>query len=288
MIKAVFVDMDGTLLTDDKRVTEKNAQAIREFQERGGLFVINTGRDYQAASMPVREVGIFCDYLCLSGACVYEADGHCVKSDTIDREDLEKIRALEKKYDLYGLYLAGEGKYTSWTRESCAAHYVKEEQILSAERGDDPTKVTTAQFDRILDHITYEQDIDGMIRNGLQVFKIAILGMDQGILMKAKEELKSWEHLKIASSAHTNIEINSDRVDKGQSAADYAAEKGILPSEIMVIGDSENDIAMFGFPFGKTVAMGNAEESIKALCTDVTLSNEEDGVAYALEQWAFK
>ena len=55
--------------------------------------------------------------------------------------------------------------------------------------------------------------------------------------------------------------------------------------EIMVIGDSENDLAMLNKPFGKTVAMGNAEDDIKAICSEVTLTNEEDGVAWAIEKW---
>lgn len=280
--------MDGTLLTNAKTVTAKTAAAVHEFQKNGGLFVINTGRDFDSASASVKAAGIDCDYVCLSGASVHEADGKCVKCDTIDREELMLIRAAEKKYGLYGLYLGSSGKFASCSRACAAAHYVNEARILACDRGENPDNVTEKQFARILDNVEYDADVDAMLERGEKVYKIAILGMDMERLMKAKEELRSRERLNIASSDRTNVEVNSSRVDKGLTAAEYAKEKGILPSEIMVIGDSENDIAMLRYPFGRRVAMGNAEESIKALCTDVTLSNEKDGVAYALEQWALK
>lgn len=285
MIKAVFVDMDGTLLNNKKAVTEKTARAILKFQKKGGLFAINTGRDFVSASVPVKKAGIDCDYICLSGACIYRADGACVKSDVIGNEELKKIRALEKEYDLYGLYLSSGGKITSCTRDFSEKQYVNEERILAAERGEDPELVSAESFQMLLDDIMFEKDIDQLIEENLPIYKVTILGMNQEKLLRAKEEMKKWKYLKIASSAHTNVEINSDRVDKAISAAVYAEEKGISLSEIMVIGDSENDMAMLSYPFGKTVAMGNAEKSIQALCTNVTLSNEEDGVAYALEQW---
>ena len=53
-------------------------------------------------------------------------------------------------------------------------------------------------------------------------------------------------------------------------------------------GDSENDYAMLSQPFGMRVAMGNADEDIKKICTHETLSNREDGVAYAIEKWALR
>lgn len=288
MIKAVFVDMDGTLLNNEPRVTEKNARVIKEFQEKGGLFVINTGRDFESASKLVKKSGVSCEYVCLSGACVHEADGTCVKCDCMNIEDIKKIREIEKQHGLYIVYLGAEGSFSATSREDAGACYVNEARILKMDRGEDPDTVTVGQFSEILNRVHYSADIDDLITREVPMYKLAILHRDLDVLQSVKEELKSWGCFNIASSFRTNVEVNSDKVDKGIMAAEYAADKGIQPSEIMVIGDSENDIAMLRYPFGKTVAMGNAEESIKAICTDVTLSNEEDGVAYAIEKWALK
>ena len=101
-----------------------------------------------------------------------------------------------------------------------------------------------------------------------------------------KSLLKNMPQFEVSSSFKTNIEITSSRVDKGRTLIEFARSLGIPPEEVMVIGDSENDIPMLNKPFGKTVAMGNADDKIKALCTHVTLTNEEDGVAWAIEKWA--
>ena len=70
MIKAVLADMDGTLLNSEGKITEKTVHAIKEFQNEGGIFAINSGRGYQTASKLVKGAGIECDYIALSG--VYE------------------------------------------------------------------------------------------------------------------------------------------------------------------------------------------------------------------------
>lgn len=236
----------------------------------------------------MKKSGVSCEYVCLSGACVHEADGTCVKCDCMEPEDIRRIRELEKRYGLYIVYLGAEGSFSAASKEEAAACYVHEFRVLKMDRGEDPDTVTAELFSEILNRVHYDADIDALIEREVPVYKLTILHKDAELLQKVKEELKSWGCLNVASSFRTNVEVNSKKVDKGVMAAEYAKDKGILPSEVMVIGDSENDIAMLKFPFGKTVAMGNAEESIKALCTDVTLSNVEDGVAYALEQWAFK
>ena len=68
----------------------------------------------------------------------------------------------------------------------------------------------------------------------------------------------------------------------------YILSKGFTPEEVMVIGDSENDRAMFDVPFGKKVAMANASDEIKEISTDITASNVEDGVALAILKWALQ
>ena len=65
MIKIIAIDMDGTLLNNESKVTERNAAAIRRFQKMGGIVVINTGRAFPMAAEIIRAAGISCDYICL-------------------------------------------------------------------------------------------------------------------------------------------------------------------------------------------------------------------------------
>lgn len=75
------------------------------------------------------------------------------------------------------------------------------------------------------------------------------------------------------------------RANKGTALQVVADRLGILPEDVLAIGDNDNDLSMFDFA-GISVAMGNGSAKAKAAADFVTRSNDEDGVAYALEKWA--
>ena len=286
MIKLVMVDLDGTLLTPEKKITEKTIQVIKEFQQKGGVFVVNTGRGYATASKIVKEVGISCDYICLSGAGIYDDSGKCIKNDYMTEEEVLVVREIEKKYGISINYLTSEGAFSETTKER-AVHYYLQEEIAAAEKTEeniDKEKVLE-KYQGILNYIKYGSNMTEVLQDGANVFKAVIMSENMDSFQKAKEELVSSMKFKVAMSSASSMEVNSMRVDKGNAAIDYIKSKGIQMNEVMAIGDSENDYAMLALPFGKTVAMENAEKEIKAICSDITKSNLEDGVAYAIEEW---
>lgn len=286
MIKIIAIDMDGTLLNNEGKVTERNAAAIRKYQEMGGIVVINTGRAFPMAAKIIRAAGLSCDYICLNGAAVYNAEGTCLSSDAMPYEDIRLLRHLEQKYRVFVDYLTSEGAQTSGTRAFTEEHYIYQAFTMAEEAGKSTTKeAALARFQSILNSIQYECDIESLIKQGVSFFKVVIVAMDPHILSEIKTLLKNMPQFAVSSSFKTNIEVTASHVDKGRTLIDYAAAKEISMDEIMVIGDSENDLAMLNKPFGKTVAMGNAENDIKDICSEVTLSNEEDGVAWAIEKW---
>ena len=83
---------------------------------------------------------------------------------------------------------------------------------------------------------------------------------------------------------HGWTEVGILGVSKGQAVLDYAARYDIKPEEIMVFGDSENDLSMFKIA-GRAVVMENGMESAKAHATDMILSNDESGVAHFIEKY---
>ena len=103
---------------------------------------------------------------------------------------------------------------------------------------------------------------------------------------KAREALNQFSDLSITSSLGNNLEINHKDATKGNGLASLAAYLGLKKEEVMACGDGENDISMLD-EAGIGVAMGNASDLVKRAADVVTLTNDQDGVAYAIEKWGF-
>lgn len=289
MIKTVIVDMDGTLLNDKNQITEYTVSVIKEFQENGGTFAINTGRSYTSTIKILKEAGIKCDCICLSGAAIYDDEGNCILNDTMKDSEIRIVRELERKHGLYVNYLTTHGVLSENTYENAQKHYLNEARILSRNANNEfNEEEALKKYQWILDMVQYETDIEQKINSGVQVYKMTVMSMDEEVLQAAKKEIKEYPSLIAASTFPTNFEVNASRVDKGFATIEYICYKGFMPEEAMVIGDSENDIPMFKLSFGKKIAMENADECVKQICTDVTSSNIEDGVAHAIKKWGLK
>ena len=127
--------MDGTLLNEQGIITEKTAEVIRAFQAKGGIFAINSGRGYQTASKLIKNAGLECDYVCLSGAGIYDKDGNCLMCDCMTEDEVRIVRNIEKKYGLYVNYLTDEGAFCEKSKENARNHYVMEAKILASDSG---------------------------------------------------------------------------------------------------------------------------------------------------------
>ena len=125
---------------------------------------------------------------------------------------------------------------------------------------------------------------DLMDEPGTEVMKILVFdSRGQYAFTDVIKKIEEIDKLSITSSAADNIEINAAGAQKGQSLLDYAAAKGIQREEIAAIGDNLNDESMIQAA-GTGVAMGNAVPQIKTIASFVTKSNNEDGVAWAIDK----
>ncbi len=289
MIRLVAADMDGTLLDNESKVTENTARTIREFQKQGGIFLVNTGRDYEFASAPLKAAGITCGYICSNGAVIYEPDGTLIQKHVMEKADLLQIKALCKEQKVHINYVTDRGILTDGSREEMIAIFRQElEEMLGEITEESRRGEVRKRLLSLADLITYEQNIEQLLEEGVSFYKLSMNSLYLENLQEVKLELKTWPQLAVASSFKTNIEVTSEAVDKGKTLMAYLQTLGITMEEVMVIGDSENDLSMLSLPFGCTVAMENGWDSLKEICKKTTLSNREDGAAYAIEQWALR
>ena len=106
--------------------------------------------------------------------------------------------------------------------------------------------------------------------------------MDQ--LEKLSDELRENPAIAVASSFIYNQEITAVEAQKGPVLKEYIESLGYTMDEVMVLGDSLNDYSMISMDFGATVAMGNAVPEIKNAAKYITKTNNEFGVAYAVDE----
>lgn len=285
MIKLVAVDMDGTLLTEDKQITPASREAIRRLQEAGGEFVICSGRDYKSASSLVKAAGLTCGYICDSGAMVHEPDGTVVEECPMEPEGLKRVLHHMEQGGVIAQMRTADGVYVTGTMEE-AAKYFREELPLILSDGK-WTQEAAAICEELFAKIRCVGDLDRFVEEGPPVYKLFGSILDVERLWKVKDACRQVEGLAVASSYLTNIEITHIHAQKGPALRRYARRRGIPDSQVMAIGDSENDSSMLSMDFGYTVAMANGEEEIKQMARYLTASNQEDGVALAIRRLVF-
>jgi Cof subfamily protein (haloacid dehalogenase superfamily) len=280
MIKCIATDMDGTLLTATQEITAENREAILQALEKGVEVVVATGRSYQEASFVLEEAGLKLPMICVNGAEVRSSDGRIISSSPLQKEQARQaaLRLIEsgvyfEVYTNQGTFTEDEDKAVSIIVDifATANPEISIEQIAEAaeERLHKGLVRTIEHYDRLFEEDQYE------------IYKLLAFSLDPEKLAAANAALKEIEGLAISSSGSENIEITSLEAQKGIALEKFVQSRGMSLEETMALGDNFNDVSMLK-KVGKPVAMGNAVEEIKALCGEVTLTNEESGVGRAI------
>lgn len=266
-IKCVFIDLDGTLMHGDKTVTEETLAELVRLQERGIRLVIATGRP--KASLPVFPAPVHIDYYISSnGSVIYDHDFQVVYSKCIEPEVLRRVMGCFTRDYLTEFFVHGEVHLDQYYQE----HVDDYEVVFSNRR---------LVMDKGIPHDSFAADWEA---NNYPCEKINVLfkkPFDLAALAALRERIRQIPGAAAVSGGPTNLEIIDAGVNKA-TAVNFVAERlGISTAETLGFGDSENDMELLE-AVGYGIAMENASGALKAEAAAVTLSNEDDGVAYAL------
>ena len=272
-IKMIGLDLDGTLLTDRKEFTDRSKQALRTAIDSGIVVLIATGRPLTGIPEEIRNFPGMRYALTSNGAKVMDVwENRVVDEHLLSAKLAEKALEICGKYDtLQEVYYDGVS-YAPADKRDMIPRYHKNPNMWEYMR---KTR-------------TWVEDIFRMVREsdrGLD--KIQMLFADMEERTKAWQELSEVEGLELVGSLGYNIEINAAGVNKGSGLVSLGRLLGIRREEIMACGDGDNDLLMLK-EVGFGVAMANAEEEVKKAADYITLSNEEDGVADAIEKFALR
>lgn len=277
MIRLIAIDLDGTLLDLNHQISHKNVEAIRTAQKKNIDIIITTGRPYLDAVIPIEAAGLKVAFSCLNGAEIRDIDGKIKKSICINKDLLNKVINILEHHEIdYDLFI-GDYLYTR-NIEHQITMFINFYQSFEHENNIRKETEKRVVKGLIKEVESYKALIE---EKSDSVYKILGLSTNEKKLEKVKAILKELD-LSISSSGLGNIEITNSMAHKGSSLEYFAKKKGITLKEVMVIGDSFNDISMME-KAGIAVAMGNAPDVVKEACHITTKSNEEDGVAFAIE-----
>ena len=280
MVKIIASDMDGTLLNSVQQISVENKEAILKAQAQGVEFVVATGRSYQEATYVLREAGLKCPIICVNGAEVRSKEGDILSATPITKQKAREVAEKLRELDIYFEVYTNKGAFTV---DADKAISTLVEIIISANPEADRDEVAYAAGARLrkgLVQIIEDYEILFADEN-IQIYKLFTFSFNSDKLAAASNTLMDFEGLAVSTSGHENLEITDKQAQKGIALESFAKARGIDISETMAIGDNYNDVSMFERA-GRSVAMGNANYEIKALCDVITDTNNEHGVAKAI------
>lgn len=272
-IRLIALDMDGTLLADDKHCPPENLVALEQAAAAGIYIVPASGRLFDSLPEAIRTLPFVRYGITMNGADVYDAATRThIRQAPMTHEVAEQVfDYLAALPVLYDCFLGGE----AWIDRTFSAQW-------EAFVPDVPTRQILQQSRQPVD------DFRSFVRQSDQpVQKIIALFRDLELRQRVIEELRSaFPNLTITSAMYNNIEINAADANKGEGLRALCAHLGIDLRESMAIGDGDNDVSMLRAA-GVGVAMQNAAPAVKLAADAVTVrDNNAGGVAEAILRYA--
>ena len=262
--KLIAMDLDGTLNNDQKIITEKTKAALMATQKRGIRLALASARP-SPGLFKERDVLRLQDYngILMSyngGRIVDAATGKVLFETSMDLAQTKQV--LRRLEALPVTPILDDG----------VQFYVADKNGYKVDYECKNNNMTCTEVGNLADFLSFAP------------VKI-LMSVQPEELAEVQKQIADFlpETLTVVQTAAFYLEVIPKVINKGQGIRDICAVLGIDPSEVISFGDAANDIPMLR-EAGMGVAMGNAAETVKAAANMVTLSNNEDGIAAALEK----
>ncbi|RYL95905.1 HAD family phosphatase [Sporolactobacillus sp. THM7-4] len=280
VLKMIAIDLDGTLLNSKKRISPENLEALKRTVENHHLVTIVTGRNIMdvraflnhAVSLPI---------IASNGATVYDRDGTLLSETPLDHEQAEEIIHYALEHGVYFEVTTKDSLLSPVTGEEILRNEIAKKKLMNPLTDTELLwQSAAAQLSQV--SLRPTENMKAILTKEKPIFKVLIASFFPNTLDRFKILFADRQAITCTSSAASTVEFISSKIDKGKAICNLARKYGIKNEDIVVIGDSPNDLSMFR-EAGVRIAMGNAIPSIKAISTMITRDCEQNGVAYALK-----
>lgn len=259
--KLIAIDIDGTLLTSDKKLTEHSLNVMKEAEAAGLYCVLATGRVAANVKEIYGPLGLKSPCICSGGAQVVDGDFNMIHTCYIPNPIVKDILNFAKEKDVHVQIFNGENFY--FEKQS------KWPEIYSGISGLNP--VVTPDL--------HEWPIEK-----LDTPKVLILAEPDRLLEVQAEAMERFPMLNIGRSRPTFLEMNNPEGNKGNALKALEAMLGLKQEELIAIGDNQIDESMILYA-GLGVAIGNALDEIKDVSDYISPDNDHEGVAHVIEKF---
>lgn len=267
-ILMIVSDIDGTLLRSDGTVSPHTVEVIHAAQARGVLFSVCSGRYPEHADVILRTFGIRGLVCGNNGATLWDARTDTALCDhLIDAEAAQRVREALEKLDI---------NFMTYCRKYVGARNADILRLAQSAYG----PVLKADY-----HVAFaagSSALDEALRRGVNKFYCQFDTADQ----RERLLIALWaiSGLCVTTSGRSNVEIIPAECSKAGGVAEMANLYHVAMENVMTIGDYENDVPMLRAA-GLGVAMGNANAAVQAQADCVTDTNDQDGLAKAIEKY---
>lgn len=269
-IKLVAIDIDGTLVTSNRELTQQVTETLQEAHRQGIKIVLCTGRPLPGVEPELEALGLTGkeDYVITYNGSLVQAvqSEQVISAYELSYEDYLEIEMMARKV---GVHLHVSGKDAIYTANRDLSPYTIYESFLV----NMPVKYRTQEE----------------MNQNIEMIKMMMIDEPE-ILDAAIAKLPDSfrQQYTVVKSAPFYLEVLNKKASKGAALASLAAHLNLQSEEIMAIGDNENDLTMIEYA-GTGVAMKNAIPMIKEAADYITIgTNDENGVAEAIKKFVLR
>ncbi|MCA0456418.1 MAG: Cof-type HAD-IIB family hydrolase [Chloroflexi bacterium] len=264
-IKLIAIDLDGTLLNSNHEMTERTETVLKTALSKGIRVIIATGKTFLSSRHIVKRLGTNTPGIYNQGTITFNSDGTVHSQQVIDKVTARQvITYAEDRGYIVGVY--------SGTR------------ILVRKLTQRMQELTTYFHEPMPEAVGPLQNIlETTPVNKIIIFYPHDPRRVQALRWQLSMQIDTGTRL-LSAGIPDELELLPTGASKGSALKVLLKEMGIPASQVMALGDGENDVEMLELA-GIGVAMGNASEHVKSIANVTTKTNDEDGVAEAVEKY---
>jgi Cof subfamily protein (haloacid dehalogenase superfamily) len=261
-VKLFLADVDGTLVTQDKKLTDRAIAAVHKLHDAGVIFAITSGRPPRGMAMLIEPLDLQTPIAAFNGGLIVDRDMNVIEQRVLPEDLVVPVADMMGSFSLDVWLYTGADWYVP---KADGPHVAREAWTVKFE-----PKIMT----------------DGLKGLTGAVAKLVGVSDDTDLVTKAAGAVhdKFGDHVTAAASQPYYLDVTHPKANKGEVAKYLAAKYKLETDDIATIGDMPNDVLMFAHS-GLSIAMGQSSPEVKRAARRVTTSNEDEGFANAVDRF---